>query len=152
VLWSRSGNTIHGDFTSPECHCHGAKAFRSRTRTLHVADPPPRLIQCPASAGDRAVAHETERPKISGGAINLPDNLVLLCAACDKLIDDRPDDYPRALVETFKQEHEERIRPVMGSGQACSRRVCRQCPDRSECRKYSCTAHPLSDVASLSRG
>src|SRR3974390_2079523 len=28
--------------------------------------------------------------------INSPDNLVLLCAQCHKLIDDRPEDYPRS--------------------------------------------------------
>jgi SMODS-associated and fused to various effectors sensor domain len=48
--------------------------------------------------------------------INSPDNLVLLCATCHKLIDDRPDDYPRALVEAFKQQHEERIGHVTGLG------------------------------------
>jgi SMODS-associated and fused to various effectors sensor domain/HNH endonuclease len=48
--------------------------------------------------------------------INSPDNLVLLCAACHKLIDDRPDDYPRAVVEGFKEQHEERIRHVTGLG------------------------------------
>jgi hypothetical protein len=34
--------------------------------------------------------------------INSPDNLVLLCAACHKLIDDRPDDYP-LLWPTFNE-------------------------------------------------
>jgi hypothetical protein len=48
--------------------------------------------------------------------INSPANLVLLCATCHKLIDDRPDDYPRALVEAFKQQHEERIGHVTGLG------------------------------------
>jgi hypothetical protein len=48
--------------------------------------------------------------------INSPDNLVLLCAACHKLIDDRPEDYPRAVVEAFKQQHEERVRHVTGLG------------------------------------
>jgi hypothetical protein len=48
--------------------------------------------------------------------LNSPDNLVLLCATCHKLIDDRPDDYPRAVVEAFKRDHEERIRHVTGLG------------------------------------
>jgi HNH endonuclease len=48
--------------------------------------------------------------------INSPENLVLLCATCHKLIDDRPDDYPRTVVESFKQQHEERIRHVTGLG------------------------------------
>lgn len=48
--------------------------------------------------------------------INTPDNLVLLCAACHKLIDDRPEDYPRVVVEAFKGQHEERIRHVTGLG------------------------------------
>jgi hypothetical protein len=48
--------------------------------------------------------------------INSPDNLVLLCATCHKLIDDRPADYPRALVEAFKRQHEDRIAHVTGLG------------------------------------
>ncbi|MET4424261.1 SAVED domain-containing protein [Bradyrhizobium sp. RT3a] len=48
--------------------------------------------------------------------INSPDNLVLLCPTCHKLIDDRPEDYLRAVVEAFKQQHEERIRHVTGLG------------------------------------
>jgi hypothetical protein len=48
--------------------------------------------------------------------INSPDNLVLLCATCHKLIDDRPDDYPRVVVEAFKRQHEERVRHVTGLG------------------------------------
>ncbi len=41
-------------------------------------------------------------------------NLLLLCQQCHKLIDDRPDDYPRAVLESFKTEHEERIHHVTG--------------------------------------
>jgi hypothetical protein len=48
--------------------------------------------------------------------INSPDNLVLLCATCHKLIDDRPTDYPRAVVEAFKEQHEERISHVTSLG------------------------------------
>jgi CBASS immunity sensor of nucleotide second messenger signals len=48
--------------------------------------------------------------------INSSDNLVLLCATCHKLIDDRPDDYSRTLVEGFKRQHEERIGHVTGLG------------------------------------
>jgi SMODS-associated and fused to various effectors sensor domain/HNH endonuclease len=56
--------------------------------------------------------HEGERPR----DINSVDNLMLLCPLCHKLIDDNPDDYPRAVLEKYKQDHEERIRHVTGLG------------------------------------
>ncbi len=66
------------------------------------------------------VAFSELGPRGTDGArpedINSPDNLVLLCATCHKLIDDRPEDYPRAVVEAFKQQHEERIGHVTGLG------------------------------------
>jgi len=46
--------------------------------------------------------------------INSTENLMLLCQPCHKQIDDRPDDFPRALLETFKREHEDRIHHVTG--------------------------------------
>jgi HNH endonuclease len=66
------------------------------------------------------VAFSELGPRRMNGAlpedIHSPDNLVLLCALCHKLIDDRPEDYPRAVVEAFKREHEERIAHVTGLG------------------------------------
>ena len=42
--------------------------------------------------------------------INSFENLMLLCGDCHHLVDDvRPQDYPAALLRTFKREHEERI-------------------------------------------
>jgi len=41
---------------------------------------------------------------------HVPSNLMLLCKACHRLIDDNPDQYPRALLEQQKAAHEERIR------------------------------------------
>ena len=48
--------------------------------------------------------------------INSVDNLMLLCPQCHKLIDDNPDDYPRSVLEKYKQDHEERVRLVTGLG------------------------------------
>src|SRR3954464_5131674 len=41
--------------------------------------------------------------------INAVDNLMLLCPACHKGIDDDPVKYPREVLETYKNEHERRI-------------------------------------------
>lgn len=48
--------------------------------------------------------------------VHAPENLMLLCQACHKLIDDNPDQYPRAVLEQYKKAHEERIRHVTGLG------------------------------------
>src|SRR4051812_21949786 len=41
---------------------------------------------------------------------------MLLCAPCHKLIDDRPADYPRSVLEAYKRDHERRISHVTGLG------------------------------------
>jgi hypothetical protein len=48
--------------------------------------------------------------------INAVDNLMLICAPCHKLVDDRPAEYTRAVLEAFKLQHEERIKHVTGLG------------------------------------
>ena len=48
--------------------------------------------------------------------IHSPNNLMLLCAECHKLIDDNPADYPRTVLEKYKRDHEERIKHVTGLG------------------------------------
>lgn len=48
--------------------------------------------------------------------INDAGNLMLMCAKCHKLVDDRPDDYPRDVLEKYKTEHEARIRHVTSLG------------------------------------
>jgi SMODS-associated and fused to various effectors sensor domain/HNH endonuclease len=48
--------------------------------------------------------------------IHSVDNLMLLCPLCHKLIDDNPGDYPRSVLEKYKQDHEERISHVTGLG------------------------------------
>lgn len=40
-------------------------------------------------------------------------NLMLLCPACHKLIDDNPDEYPVQLLGSYKSEQERRVRQVM---------------------------------------
>jgi hypothetical protein len=46
--------------------------------------------------------------------INGMGNLMLLCPACHKLIDDHPVEYPRATLEKYKHQHQERIRHLTG--------------------------------------
>lgn len=56
--------------------------------------------------------NEGERPE----HINAITNLMLLCAKCHKLIDDNPNDYPREMLESFKMEHETRIKTMTEIG------------------------------------
>ncbi|MBZ4414678.1 SAVED domain-containing protein [Myxococcus sp. XM-1-1-1] len=53
---------------------------------------------------------DAARPK----DIHSLENLLLLCQACHKLIDDRPDEFSRDVLEAYKREHEDRIRHVTG--------------------------------------
>lgn len=48
--------------------------------------------------------------------INDVSNLMLLCPPCHKLIDHHPTDYARKTLETYKAEHERRIRYVTDLG------------------------------------
>lgn len=48
--------------------------------------------------------------------INSIDNLMLLCQACHKTIDDNPKRYPRDFLVAGKDAHERRIRAVTGYG------------------------------------
>jgi SMODS-associated and fused to various effectors sensor domain/HNH endonuclease len=48
--------------------------------------------------------------------INAFENLMLLCGDCHHLIDQRPQEFPVALLQTFKREHEERIAAVTALG------------------------------------
>jgi len=55
---------------------------------------------------------EGERP----AEINSADNLMLLCQRCHKHVDDNEKEFPRARLETFKREHEDRIAHVTSIG------------------------------------
>lgn len=48
--------------------------------------------------------------------INNVENLMLLCPACHKLIDDRPQDFTRQALQTYKRAHEARIKHVTNLG------------------------------------
>lgn len=48
--------------------------------------------------------------------INSADNLMLLCQRCHKHVDDHPQEFPRARLEMFKREHEDRIAHVTAIG------------------------------------
>lgn len=55
---------------------------------------------------------DRRRPK----DINEIDNLMLLCPACHTLIDRRPTEYTRAILERYKREHEDRIQHLTSLG------------------------------------
>ena len=55
---------------------------------------------------------EGERP----AEINSADNLMLLCQRCHKHVDDNEKEFPRARLEAFKREHEDRIAHVTSIG------------------------------------
>ena len=59
------------------------------------------------------VAFKTDGPrgkvKTRPTEINDISNLMLLCPECHHLIDARPDEYPREVLEKYKKDHEERI-------------------------------------------
>lgn len=52
------------------------------------------------------------RPK----SVNDIANLMLLCPACHKLVDDNPEKYPVPVLEGYKRRHEERIHHLTGLG------------------------------------
>ena len=73
------------------------------------------LTRQAATLGEKAhiVAFMEEGPRGRQGQrpkdINDVSNLMLLCRECHRLIDTRPQEYPRELLERFKHEHEERV-------------------------------------------
>lgn len=74
------------------------------------------LTRQSAALGEKAhiVAFKNDGPRGRQGTrpadVHDISNLMLLCRECHRLIDTRPQDYPRALLEGFKGEHEERVR------------------------------------------
>jgi hypothetical protein len=66
------------------------------------------------------VAFREKGPRGSDGErsqhIHDTQNLMLLCAACHKLVDDNPEKYPREELEAHKREHEARIKKVTEVG------------------------------------
>jgi hypothetical protein len=66
------------------------------------------------------VAFKQDGPRGAEGQrptdINALENLMLVCLECHELIDGRPQDYPRSLLERLKRDHEERIRRLTELG------------------------------------
>src|SRR4051812_41703976 len=66
------------------------------------------------------VAFSEEGPRGRGGKrpadIHSIENLMHLCFDCHELIDRNPTEYTRAILESYKTEHETRIRHVTGLG------------------------------------
>lgn len=65
-----------------------------------------------AFSKDGPRGNSTRRPK----NVNDIANLMLLCPACHKLIDDNPEKYPVPVLEKYKRRHEERIHHLTGLG------------------------------------
>lgn len=53
---------------------------------------------------------QSVRPK----NINRPDNLMVLCPACHKLVDDNPERYTKQTLERYKENHENHVRHMTG--------------------------------------
>ena len=95
---------------------YGASAGRCQFKgcnkdvTLHS------LTRQAAALGEKAhiVAFKKDGPRGRQGKrpadVHDISNLMLLCRECHWLIDTRWQDYPRELLESFKREHEERVR------------------------------------------
>jgi len=62
--------------------------------------------------GPRGAGNYNPRPV----EINDVNNLMLLCPACHKLIDDHPQQYTVTTLEAYKDKHEQRIRHVTSLG------------------------------------
>jgi hypothetical protein len=54
------------------------------------------------------------RTRLRPRYIHAPQNLMLLCPQCHKLIDDHPGDYTRRTLTDYKRRHEKWIRQVTG--------------------------------------
>lgn len=65
-----------------------------------------------AFSQDGPRGNSTRRPK----NVNDIANLMLLCPACHKLIDDNPEKYQIPILEGYKRRHEERIHHLTGLG------------------------------------
>ena len=59
------------------------------------------------------VAFSEDGPRGAGDRpkdVHALDNLMLLCAGCHKVIDEKPDDFTREMLRNYKRNHEARIR------------------------------------------
>jgi len=95
---------------------YGAAAGRCQFKGCNKDVTVHSLTRQAAALGEKAhiVAFKTEGPRGRQGTrpadVHNISNLMLLCRECHRLIDTRPGDYPRELLESFKREHEERVR------------------------------------------
>lgn len=98
--------------------CAGRCQFKGCNKDVTVHS----LTRQAATLGEKAhiVAFKQDGPRGRQGTrpVDVHDisNLMLLCRECHRLIDTRPQDYPRSLLEVFKREHEERVRQATEIG------------------------------------
>jgi hypothetical protein len=95
---------------------YGASAGRCQFKGCNKDVTTHSLTRQPAALGEKAhiVAFKKDGPRGRQGTrpadVHDITNLMLLCRECHRLIDTRPQEYPRELLEGFKREHEERVR------------------------------------------
>jgi hypothetical protein len=107
LLWSESG----GHCQNPECQAdlHG---FVKRTHVGELAH----II--PASTkGPRA----DEGPDLSGSERALPENVILLCPTCHRMVDKAPQEYPADVLRGWKRRSQHARAIAFGTPRFASR-------------------------------
>jgi hypothetical protein len=87
------------------CEFDGCNKYLFRHHLTHAAENFSQMAHIVAFKPDGPRGRSGRRPK----EINSVDNLMLLCPECHHLIDKQHDEYPREVLEKYKQTHEERI-------------------------------------------
>jgi hypothetical protein len=87
------------------CEFDGCNAYLFRHHLTHAEENFSQMAHVVAFKPDGPRGRALPRPK----DINDIDNLMLLCPPCHHLIDERPDEYPREVLENYKRSHEGRI-------------------------------------------
>jgi hypothetical protein len=88
------------------CEFDGCNTYLFRHHLTHAEENFSQMAHIVAFKPDGPRGRATPRPR----DINNIDNLMLLCPPCHHLIDERPAEYPREVLEKYKKSHEERIR------------------------------------------
>jgi hypothetical protein len=87
------------------CEFDGCNKYVFRHHLTHAEENFSQMAHIVAFKPDGPRGKVKARPT----AINDISNLMLLCPECHHLIDARPDEYPREVLEKYKKDHEERI-------------------------------------------
>ena len=102
ILWGITGGRCEFSGCNKPVYEHALTALH-----LNLAD-----VAHVVAFSEEGPRGEDERPD----DIHALSNLMLLCKECHKLIDDKPEKFPRDRLKAFKHEHEARIKLVTGLG------------------------------------